>query len=65
MADNNEIDDIINEVRAKKERLDNGENPFAEIAEEKPEVTEDEFTINISEKSDGDTRPIWLCRFPS
>ena len=55
MADNNEIDDIINEVRAKKERLDNGENPFAEIAEEKPEVTEDEFTINISEKSDGDT----------
>ncbi len=52
MADNKEIDDILNEVKARKERLDNGENPFAD--EVKPEVSDEEVTINISEEPEGD-----------
>ena len=47
MADNKEIDDILKEVRARKERLDNGDNPFAD--EVKPEVKDEEVTINIAE----------------
>lgn len=54
MSDNKEIDDILNEVKARKERLDNGDNPFAD--EVKPEVSNEEVTINLAEEPEADNK---------
>ncbi len=50
MADHKEIDDILKEVKARKEKLDKKENPFSEVG--KPETDNEDVTIDISENEE-------------